>query len=139
MGRPSDFSPEIANAICERLIEGESLRRICRDDEMPSASTVCRWLGQFDEFREQYAHARDAQADTLADEILDIVDDNTADPQRARLQMDARKWLSGKMAPKRYGDAVQMKHTGEEGGPVETVMRWALQSSEATEDPSAKS
>ena len=138
MGRPSEFSPEVANAICERLIEGESLRRICRDDGMPSASTVCRWLGQNEEFQQQYAHARDAQADTLADEILDIVDDKQADPQRARLQMDARKWLSGKMAPKRYGEAVQMKHTDADGGPVQQVIRWAEADNEATPDPSAK-
>lgn len=135
MARPSEFSPEKANVICERLIEGESLRAICATPGMPSASTVCRWLGQNEEFQKQYAHARDAQADTLADEILHIVDTCT-DAQQARLQMDARKWLAGKMAPKRYGDAVQMKHTGEEGGPVQQVIRWALTDSEATHDPS---
>lgn len=125
MARPSDFTPELANAICERLIEGESLRKICRSDDMPSASTVCRWLSQNEAFREQYAHAREAQADTLADEILDIADGSEfAEPDsvqvaRDRLRVDSRKWLSAKMAPKRYGDAVQMKHTDADGGPVQ--------------------
>lgn len=91
---------------------------------MPSASTVCRWLSQNEAFREQYAHAREAQADTLADEILDIADGSEfAEPDavqvsRDRLRVDSRKWLAAKMAPKRYGEAVQMKHTDGDGGPV---------------------
>lgn len=154
MGRPSEFSPEVANAICERLIEGESLRSICKADDMPSASTVCRWLGSKEEwadaFRQQYAHAREAQADTLFDEILDIADDasrdvkvigsddyerevcNTEFVQRARLRVDARKWMAGKLAPKKYGEKVVQQHEGPDGGPV--VVRWAL-AGEATPDP----
>lgn len=126
-GRPSDFTPEIANAICEALIEGKSLRAICKTDGMPSASTVCRWLGQNEAFREQYAHARDAQADTLADETLSIADDAGLDPQDKRVRIDTRKWLAGKLKPKRYGDAVQMKHTGEDGGPVKVqAIEWTV-------------
>jgi hypothetical protein len=138
MSRPSDFTPEIASEICERLIEGESLRAICINDDMPSAATVCRWLGKHPDFREQYAHARVAQADTLADEMLDIADDGTNDwmekknsegdvvgveyngdaVQRSRLRVDARKWLASKLAPKKYGERVTQEHTGAEGGPV---------------------
>lgn len=129
-GRPSEFTPEKANAICERLIDGESLRSICLDQDMPSASTVCRWLGQNEEFQKQYAHARNAQADTLADEILDIADDASndwmerkdADDQstgwqlngehvrRSQLRIDSRKWLAAKMAPKKYGDKQEIEH-----------------------------
>lgn len=132
MARPSEFKPETANAICERLINGESLRKICLSDDMPSASTVCRWLATNAEFREQYAHARDAQADTLADEILDISDDGTNDwmadkeeeegfryngdaVQRSRLRVDSRKWLAAKLAPKRYGERTTLEHTDPEG------------------------
>ncbi len=135
MGRPSDFSPEIANRICEELIEGVSLRKVCLADDMPSASTVCRWLGQFPEFREQYAHAREAQADTLTDEMLDIADDGTndwmekrngeGDPggfeyngdavQRSRLRIDTRKWYASKLAPKKYGERQTLEHTDPQG------------------------
>lgn len=147
MGRPSEFTPELANAICEMLIEGFSLRSICKVEGLPSASTVCRWLGQNEEFREQYAHAREAQADTLTDQIVDIADGGlgvnvegigvvTTDPARDRLRVDARKWVASKLAPKKYGDAVQMKHTDGDGGPVQQVIRWANSDSEATPDPS---
>lgn len=107
-GRPSDFTPEIANLICERLAEGESLRAICKDEEMPSARTVHRWLESKEEwaeaFRQQYAHAREVQADTLADQVIEIADDTSGDPTRDRLRVDARKWAASKLAPKRYGD-----------------------------------
>ena len=74
MARPTSFSTEIADLICEKLVEGESLRAICRQDGMPGLSTVFRWLGEHDGFRDQYARAREAQADTYADEITLIAD-----------------------------------------------------------------
>lgn len=116
MGRHSEFTQDIADTICERLVEGLSLRKICLADDMPATSTVCKWLGQYKEFAEQYARAREAQADTLADEILDIADDGSNDfmgedekyngdaVQRSKLRVDARKWLAAKLQPKKYGE-----------------------------------
>lgn len=111
MGRPSLFTQELADEICEGLIEGKSLRSICLADDMPSTGTVCRWLASNAAFREQYERARDAQADTLADELIDIADGrraaedgNDPDVQRDRLSVDARKWIASKLKPKKYGD-----------------------------------
>lgn len=131
MARPSKYSPKIADAICERLISGRSLRSICADDDMPHVVTVLRWLRERDEFRSQYALAREAQADTIVDEILEIADDARNDwmerhgeddagwsingdhIQRSRLRVDARKWMASKLQPKKYGDKVQLDHGGE--------------------------
>lgn len=134
MGRPSDFTPEIANEICDRLAKGESLRSICEGDKqtsgnyMPSRTSVSRWLSGGEAwneaFRIQYAHARDVQADTLFEEILDIADEACVDgvaAQRNRLRVDARKWAASKLAPKKYGDKLTTEVTGANGGPVETV------------------
>lgn len=133
MGRPSDFTPEIANEICNKLIDGESLRGICSDEGMPHASTVCRWLSVNADFREQYAHAREAQADTLFDDVLEIADDarndwmvrrgeddagwvaNGEHIQRSRLRVDARKWMASKLAPKKYGERQVLEHTDPNG------------------------
>lgn len=125
MGRPSSFTQKIADKICERLIDGESLRKICLDDDMPAQGTVCRWLASSEtegaaahlrRFREQYARAREMQADTLFDEMLDIADDGVNDymgedetyngdaVQRSKLRIDTRKWMAGKLRPKVYGD-----------------------------------
>lgn len=117
-GRPSVFSQEVADAICERLGEGESLRTICGGDDMPAASTVFKWLAEKTEFSEQYARAREKQADFYAEEIIQIADDGRNDTymtengpavnhdaiQRSRLRVDARKWYASKLAPKKYGE-----------------------------------
>jgi hypothetical protein len=115
-GRPNEYTPEVADRICDMLADGKSLRSICLLDDMPAQSTVCRWLAKDEEFRKQYAYAREVQADTLADEILDIADDGANDfmgedekyngdaVQRSRLRVDARKWLAGKLKPKVYGE-----------------------------------
>lgn len=136
MARPSGFTQKIADTICERLAEGESLRSICDEEGMPSKSMVMRWLRQNEEFRDQYARAREMQADVLADEILSIADDGHNDwmvrkfgddelwvengeaMRRSQLRIDARKWLAGKMRPKVYGDKVTQEHTGSSENPI---------------------
>lgn len=105
MARPSDYTPEKAAEVCTALIEGKSLRSICAADDMPAIATVYLWLGKQHEFMEQYARAREDQADTLADEIIDIADKADNDNANARrLQVDARKWVASKLKPKKYGD-----------------------------------
>lgn len=127
-GRPSDYSPDIADRICERMICGtgdkpESLRSICRDPEMPAIGTVMRWVAKHPEFREQYRASREAQAEVHQEELIEISDNCTDDVMllmgdgddeigrinhsaiaRAKLQIDTRKWIMGKMQPKKYGD-----------------------------------
>lgn len=120
LGRPSGFTQEIADAICERLSDGESLRTICDDDNMPSKSMVFRWLGKNADFRDQYARARETQADVLVDEIVAIAD-SEPDPNKARIRIDARKWTAGKMKPKVYGDKVTNVHSDPDGKPINTA------------------
>lgn len=109
---PEGYGQDTADDICERLADGESLRKICRDDDMPSTSTVCKWLALNAVFAEQYTRARELQADALFDDCLDIADkgllalDDAAD---RRLQIDTRKWMAGKLKGK-YSDKV--KHVG---------------------------
>jgi hypothetical protein len=121
-GRPSTYTSEIANKICAQLSDGRSLRSICKYEDMPSQRAVYGWLSKRDEFVQQYARAREVQADLLFDEILDIADgakDDPIDIQRARLQIDVRKWMVGKLAPKKYGEKVTQAITGKDGeGPA---------------------
>ena len=78
-GSAADHSPEVVALICARMAEGESLRSVCRSDEMPALSTVFRWLGEHQEFQEQYARARQARASAMEEEILSISDDDSQD------------------------------------------------------------
>ena len=126
MGRPSIYTPALAAEICKRLAAGESLRRICADPDgaFPDRSTVNDWIANNKEgFSDQYARARDAGLDVMADELLQISDEQAAvtrlngetfdpDVQRDRLRVDTRKWYLSKLAPKRYGDKIAVEHSG---------------------------
>ncbi len=126
MGRPTTYKPAVAVEICTRLAIGESLVEICREDKMPSYATIMRWLFESyppddprTEFREMYARAREAQAETFADQMVVIADDDSGDVlydldghpvqattvriQRHRLRVDTRKWIVSKLLP-RYAD-----------------------------------
>ena len=105
--RPTCFSESIAAGICRRLADGELLRDICRPMRMPDRDTVRRWLAENGPFRSQYAIARDPQADALAEEAIHVARNARAGTASARrLQVDAIKWLTAKLAPKRYGEKV---------------------------------
>ena len=124
-GRPSLCTEALAANICRRLAEGETLRAVCRDKAMPDKATILRWLADKKkaDFRDQYMRAREMQADALFDEALEIADDASGDwavdkdgkktldhehIQRSRLRVDTRKWAAGKLAPKKYGDKLDL-------------------------------
>lgn len=119
MGRPSKYTPEIAEEICRRLASGEYLPAICRDPEMPDIATVTRWKHKHPDFRAAYAQAREDRAEIWAEEINAIGDDGSNDYtasedgelvvnsehiQRSKLRCDNRKWLLSRLLPKQYGD-----------------------------------
>ena len=135
VGRPSKYTKEIADEICLRLAQGESLRSIVKDDHMPAQAQVYVWLMKHKDFQEQYTHAREEQAETHADEIVDIADEtpetvpvydkegnqidiklDSAYIQWQRQRIDARKWNASKQRPKKYGDKVV--HSGDDVNPV---------------------
>ncbi len=103
-GRPSLFSDEIANAICERLAQGEPLARICEDESMPAFRTVFRWETDKPEFGQLSARAREIGTHYMADDCIRIADDKTIDPADKRIQIDTRIRLIGKWNRKNYGD-----------------------------------
>lgn len=118
-GRPTAYTEDIADEICRRLAEGETLRSICRDAHMPARSTVHRWVTEnVNGFSDQYARARDLGLDTMADELIEIADNEEGSWKRDRLRLDARKWYLSKLAPKRYGDRIAHEHSGPEGDPI---------------------
>lgn len=114
IGRPSSYTDEIAAQICERLSNGESLRTICAEESMPSKTTVFRWTVDIPSFRDQYALAREALMEHWSEEIVDIADSADAmNYNPKRLQVDTRKWLMSKLAPKKYGDTANINVSGE--------------------------
>jgi phosphoribosylamine-glycine ligase len=110
MGRPKALTPQLKEEICERILNGETVRQIAADEHMPHASTIYRALSDDGdpEFRDHYARAKDIQLYRLEDELLEIADAATSDTvQESRLRIDTRKWIMSKHAPKKYGERVQ--------------------------------
>lgn len=131
IGRPSDFTPELLEEICERLAVGEPLAVICRDERMPCDGTVRNWARGDTSVSDAIADARARGFDHMAADCLVIADDrsndvllvgseenkyevcNTEFVQRAKLRIDTRLKLLAKWDPKRYGDLRRVEMTAE--------------------------
>lgn len=127
-GRPTSFTKELGDRICDQLAEGLSLRSVCKADDMPDKSTVFRWIRDDKEFQDQYARAKREGADAMAEDILDIIDDGTNDwmtiqgnrvtnreaIERSKLRFQGRQWLMSKTLPKKYGDKIDMTTNGKD-------------------------
>lgn len=112
-GRPTIYSDELAESICEALSSGESLVTICAADDMPGMRTVLRWVNEREDFGAKYAHAREAQGETMDHKILTVADGSTAATAASdRVKIDAYKWRAAKLAPKRYGENSKVEVDG---------------------------
>lgn len=120
MGRPSMYTPELAQEICEKLsMHTGGLQGLCdAHDHFPDPVTIRRWALNRNDFCLMYARARAHQSEFMLEQVIDISDDDerftrvtkdgerVADPGRvaqARLQIDTRKWLATKLVPRKYG------------------------------------
>lgn len=139
MARLTDYTPELGDEICEEIENSvRGIDHICKANErFPCAQTFRRWLKQIPELRAKYAQAKEAQADKVADETIEIAYDDKKDWKtivnedgeektvfvaesvaRARLKVDTLKWHASKLAPKKYADAHKTEH-----GVSESVMQ----------------
>lgn len=121
-GRPTDYSEALAANICEKLVDGMSLRAVCRSETMPSISSVMMWLTKYPSFAEQYATSTEERAIGMFEDMFDIADEVEAEPSKvakAKLRIDTRKWALARMNPKKYGEKVEQTLVGAGGGPIE--------------------
>lgn len=134
MGRPSTYTSQLAEEICERLSKGEPLAQICRDDHMPAVRTVSDWKDANKSFSADFVRAREDGFDAIAADCLDIAEDGSNDyamkknadgseyeafnsehVQRSRLRIETRLKLLAKWSPKKYGERVEIEHSGSIG------------------------
>lgn len=120
--RPTQFTKELGDMICSRVADGEPLVKICAENGNPSYGTVWLWGKEYPEFAEALSHAREAQQDHFAESVVFIAD-SQFDAQKARNMMDARRWYAGKVAPKKWGDKIEIDaKIDARQGPSETLL-----------------
>ncbi len=114
------YTPALAETVCKRIAEGESLRAICRDSGMPTEGAVRAWArDNRDGFGARYRLARELQFEFWADQIVEIADASEADPRDRQVRIDVRKWLLSKLAARRYGDRLLV--AGEAENPIRVL------------------
>lgn len=113
---------QIALAICARVANGEYLGKICKEPGMPHTQTFWNWRNEDAVVFAAYAHAQEARAERLADQVVEVADEKPnhfiddkgrerIDPgsvAHQKLRMDARKWVAAKLLPKRYGERIEL-------------------------------
>ena len=139
IGAPTTYSEHITDVLCIRIGQGESLRRICMEKDMPDQSVVYDWLLRHPSFTEKYTRAREEQAETYADMIVDIADEspeiNVLKDKEGNVietkidsgyvayqkqRIESRKWTAMKLKPKKYGDRMQL--AGDADAPLKVDM-----------------
>lgn len=124
MATPNTLTDEVFKEICAEISEGKSLRSICRRDDMPSIEAFRLQVNKDEDKLAQYTCARTERADFIFEECMDIADESENDKdengqldqeaiQRAKLRIDTRKWMLGKMQPKKYGDKLDVDMKGD--------------------------
>lgn len=127
----TDQKEAILQGIFLKIADGSSARQAIIESEISNAAFF-EWLlkDTSKQYAESYARACEIRAEKLTDEILQIADEANADIvgvdektgkpivngeaiNRSRLKVDARKWLAGKLAPKKYGDKIDVTSKGE--------------------------
>lgn len=129
--KPEEIN-KIFQIIIEQIKEGRSLTSVLSDNslgvKMPADNTFDKWCDEDEAKMTEYTRAREKRAEKIFEEILVIADKQDADViqnadgedvvnhnviQRSRLQIDARKWMLGKMQPKKYGDSLDVTSGGD--------------------------
>jgi hypothetical protein len=101
----------MVDSLLVQIEAGKSMREVCRMDGMPDHTTVIRWMRDDASLATRYARARMAQADVLFDRmeaVEEAVSAGTMDSHAARVVLDSMRWRASKLAPKVYGDRLDV-------------------------------
>jgi hypothetical protein len=140
-GRPSKFTPALADEIVARMSMGEPLRQICRDEHMPHWTVVYDWQTANKDFSLRIAHARELGEEAIAQDCLDIADNATNDwmekqgkdggelyqlngehIQRSKLRIETRLKLLAKWNPRKWGEKVDLNHGVQPDNPLAKLL-----------------
>jgi len=115
LGRPTKYSNQLVNRICNRIALGEGLNSICENEGI-HYTNVLKWLRQNQDFRLMYTRARQDQQDFYADKLVDLAINVPAtrdEIEKAKLISSNLMWIASKLKPRVYGDKVDFTSAGE--------------------------
>lgn len=114
IGRPSEYNPVIAEALCEAVAAGSNIYKLASTGVYPSEPTIYKWLKDNEDFLKKYlaarairAHARSDRMDTLVDRMLA----GEIEPGVAQVALTSERWQAGREAPRVYGDKLEIDQT----------------------------
>lgn len=135
VGRPTAFTPELADRICVKVAEGLGIERVGKLEGFPAAGTIYRWMAkpgaEYDKFRENYARATEARADARFEKLREIAEktaEGKLDPQAARAAADIEKWCLARERPRKYGEAMTLR--GDKDNPLAVTQSIELSEAE---------
>ena len=112
MSEKTEQNAETITIVLAGMEDGLSLRKSCELAEV-SVTVFLRWVDADKELQEQYTRTRARLLDAKAEELEEI-SERAANAETAvevaglRLMSDNRKWLLSKLAPKKYGDKLEL-------------------------------
>ena len=127
MARITEYSEEAASKVLALMCEGLSLRKACEASDI-AKTTFLRWVESVEGLKDQYTRARTEMLDVQAEELEEIGDE-AAKAETAvqvaglRLKADNRKWWLSKLAPKKYGDRLELAGDPDAPVKIETIKR----------------
>jgi hypothetical protein len=123
--RKYENKDEIISSVLSGMRNGLSAFKACQSAGVPH-STFMEWLKNDAELADNYARAREDLIERIACEVLELSDADVGEQpdgkkdwaavQKHKLQVDSRKWLLSKLAPKKYGDKLEL--SGDEKSPL---------------------
>lgn len=104
-----EWTDELIERICDEIASGNGIRQVCAEDWCPSEPSIYRRMATDPEFAERIGKARAAQQEREIEECVHMADEaTTEDWQVVKLRIWARQWRASKLAPKKYGDKLQL-------------------------------
>jgi hypothetical protein len=111
-GRPSLYSDELTDVICELMADGKSEKQIGEMEGMPTRQTMRMWRRTYPDFLAKCARAREEQGHLAVDEMVEIeqeVIDGNLPCDVARVVLSSKQWRASKLAKAHYGDKLSIE------------------------------